>query len=55
MFSVLTNNANNTFSLDDFTLITDFFYRGKNMLEKVDCAKDPEVVLEEIEEILGLA
>ena len=31
------------------------FYRGKNMLEKVDCAKDPEIVLEEIEEILGLA
>ncbi len=31
------------------------FYRGKNMLEKVDSAKDPEVVLEEIEEILGLA
>ncbi len=31
------------------------FYRGKNMLEKVDCSKDPEIVLEEIEKILGLA
>ena len=30
------------------------FYRGKEMLEKVDSSKDPEVVLEEIEEILGL-
>ena len=30
------------------------FYRHKKMLEEVDCAKDPEVVLEEIEEILGL-
>ena len=31
------------------------FYRGKNMLEEVDCAKDPKIVFEEIEEILGLA
>ena len=30
------------------------FYRQKRMLEEVDGAKDPEVVLTEIEEILGL-
>ncbi len=30
------------------------FYRQKKMLEEVDGAKDPEVILEEIEEILGL-